>query len=673
MAKANQPSKPVSAAIYLRVSDEEQVKEGYSLTTQETLCRDRLDRQFGPDLYVATVYADEGLSHKYGLYDPDNPRKKFRPGLTRLVEAFKEGKHQVLCIWELDRLYRKAGFTEFLDEHFVPYGLEELISIREDINFKTASGRFHINIMAAGAAFEIARLGERVSDASHQRRREGYLHKIPYGWRRQTDEEMAGQRRRGVMPDEEQSEIVKWMADEYLAGNSIQTITQQLNDRGIPTPRRAKRWSRATVRYILGNPAYAGLVELDGELSEGQHYPHRFYDPDVFHQMRARLESNARVPRKLVSMPQYLLAGILHCGHCGARVSCTSRGNHREYRCPTGGDAGSDVDCPRVRRPADVIEAAIISQLRQCAQDPKVQERAAGLLRRMVDDEERRLREDVARLAKELEKRVDEYRFWSRERYEERITLEEFELHREHLLAEKAELEERLEASTSELKSSEQRAAELQQALETLRDFDATFDGLTLDQQREMVQLLVKEARMFYQSDGSIRLVFTVRAFGEFERIIPRLTGGDLKMTPRQMEAYMLWAQGLDRKAIGRKMGLSGQVVSQYLSTAKSRVGADSREEAYEMVRDEIEANADLLVQGRRRRKRTDPNKPPLTDAQKQVLSLYAEGLTGLKIAEQLGTGPSTPYVHLKNCRDRLGCTSNEDAVRHAKKMGYID
>ncbi len=677
MAQAENASEPVSVAIYLRVSSDEQARDGYSLTTQETLCREKLDSRFGPDLYVPTVYSDDGFKGRWGLYDAEKPRKKFRPDLTRMHEAFKDGAHQIICVWELSRIYRRADLAQFLDDHFRPHGLEEVISCREPVDMRTASGRFQVNVMAAVGAFEVERLGERVSDGLQQRMREGYMHRRPYGWRQQTDEEMAGQSRRGSVPDEAESEVVKRMVDDYMAGGSVKSVTRWLNDQAIPTPRDAERWTRATVKHILGNSAHAGLLERDGELVKGQHYPDRLYDPEVYHQIQARMERNSKIPPKLMSMPEYLLAGLLRCGHCGAKMNCNlARPAHRRYyRCTTGTARGSDVKCTSNQKPADVVETAIISQLKECARDSEVRELAEGMLEDMVEDADRRLREDVQRLEGEVDKRLDEFRFWSHQRYEGEISAEEFDLQREQLMDEKTRLEEELEDARAQIRSSEQRAAELDQALEILDDFDATFDGLTLDQQREMLQLLVSEARMFHQDDGNTRIAFTIRALGDFERVLPKLSGGDLKMTPRQMEAYMLWAEGLDRNEIAQKMGIKAQVASQYLSTGKSRVGADSRQEAYEMVRDQIEANQDILSLNRRRhRQAPDPDRPLLTDRQTEVLTLWAEGLKADQVADELEIGsPTTVYVHLKDCRDRLGCASNEEAVRQARKLGYIE
>jgi len=679
MAKADSPSELVRCAIYTRVSSEEQAKKGYSLDAQERMCRDALDQKYGLNLYEVEVYADEGYSHRWGLYDPEHPNRKFRPGLTRLVEAFKESKHQVLCLWELDRLYRRPALTEFLDQHFIPYGLEQIISLREDADFKTASGRLNIDVMAATAAFEVARLGERVSDSLDQRRHEGYaIGPPPYGWRWQTENEtaQAGQRRRGIAPVDEEGEIVRWMAERYLAGDSILTITQQLNERGVPTNRGGKRWSRSSVKRILANPKQAGLLEVeDGEFIEAQHYEHRHYDPEVFHQLRARMERNAQNHSGSAHVPEYLLGGLIRCGHCGHPLNCrrVNRTNRRYYRCSTGCSRGTDTMCTRNSKPADVVDAVVLSKLKEIAAREDVGAAAAQALETMVDVSDERLRDDVERLEQQLEDAWGKYGHWSDRHYDGDLTEEEFEFHRQRFLEQKDELEQKLSKQRAQLRSREQRAAELQQAQEVLRDFDATFEGLTPEQRRQMVQLLVEDATMYHEKDGSTRVVFTVRFHGQFEHVIPKLTGGKPTLTIRQMEVYKLLADGLDRNEIARKLGIGPSNVTVHLWNGRKRAGAETYNECYEMVRDEIEKNEAILFTGRRRRKRPkDPDKPPLTPRQAEILGLKAEGLKADEIAERLGIAANTVYVQLDNCRHRLGRITTEAAIKHAKEMGYV-
>ncbi|MEA3403767.1 MAG: recombinase family protein, partial [Armatimonadota bacterium] len=349
MGRSDSRAEAVRCAIYTRVSSDEQARDGYSLDTQERLCREKLEATYGPDLYEVVVYTDDGYEHKWGLYDPEHPDRKFRPALTRMHEAFKRGHHEVICVWEFDRLYRKPALSQFLSENFIPYGLDEFISIKEKADIKTASGRLHMNIMAAVGAFEVERLGERVSDALDQRRHEGYvIGPPPYGWRWQTDGEMApGQKRRDIAPVEEEGRVVRWMAERYLAGDSILTITQKLNERGVPTKRGGKRWSRSSVKRALANPKQAGLQEMeDGEYQRAHHYEHRHYDPEVFHQIRARMDRNAQHHTRTAHVPEYLLGGLIRCGHCGHLLNCrrVNRTNRRYYRCSTGPSRGTDTE-----------------------------------------------------------------------------------------------------------------------------------------------------------------------------------------------------------------------------------------------------------------------------------------------------------------------------------------
>ena len=55
------------------------------------------------------------------------------------------------------------------------------------------------------------------------------------------------------------------------------------------------------------------------------------------------------------------------------------------------------------------------------------------------------------------------------------------------------------------------------------------------------------------------------------------------------------------------------------------------------------------------------------------MLSLHGEGLAGREIGGRLGMSPSTVYVHLKNCRDRLGRATNEGGRQARAEMGYIE
>ena len=350
------------------------------------------------------------------------------------------------------------------------------------------------------------------------------------------------------------------------------------------------------------------------------------------------------------------------------------RTNRRYYRCSTGPERGTNTACTRNAKPADLVEAVVLGELRAIAEDADVQRIAAGALDGMVDAADERLRGDVDRLEAQLAGLWDEYEFWSGKHYRAEIADVEWEFQRARLLDRTNEAQEALEARRAELRTREQRLAELGQARQVLADFGECFEGLTPEQQREMVHLLVEDAQMFYEDDGTTRVVFRTRLNGEFERVIPRLWNCGTTLTVRQMEGYKLWGKGLDRHAIARELGVTAPDVTQLLWHGRKRAGVNTYAECYAAAKEEIEANTDILFTKRRARKRvTKPDRPALTKTQKQVLNLWAESLRGPEIAERLGIGSeNTVYVHLKNCRDRLGRTTNDEAAKHAREMGYI-
>jgi len=682
MGKHEPPQEAVSAAIYVRVSTDEQVQEGFSLETQVPQVREELYREYGENLYETVVYPDEGYPGWYGICDPDNSHSKCRPGLTAMQQAFKEGRHQILGIYSDDRLWRGGSVVEFLEKHFVPYGLRDVVCVRGEIDLTSPSGRFSADVKSAASRLETEVLGQRVSDGLQQRRRDGFAHKPPYGWRwQEAQERPPDQRRPGIARDEEQGEHLLWMVKQYLAGKGIRSITQELNDRRVPTPRGGRWWGRPSVKHVLANCVHAGLVETEsGQYVEGQHFEQRYYEAEVFYQIKARMERNAKLHPRRANVPEYLLGGVLRCGHCGYKLSCrrVNRDNRRYYRCYTGQHRGKTV-CTRNSKQADLVERAVLSRIRVIASDPETARVSEEMLEELVAQTEQQLEHDLARLEKQLEEVWGQYEFWSEKYYQGEIDHAEFEFHRQRLLERRKDLGQRLDETRTTLDARQQRQAELRQAREVLKDFDETFDGLTLEQQREMVHLLVEDAQMFHQEDGSTRVVFSIRCNGQFERVIPRLRGrgsrgkGPESLTMREMEIYKLLGEGMDRGQVAKELGIQLASVRVMLCNARKKLAAADDDEAYEIAKNEIQVNADWLFTGRRRRRRPiDPNKPPLTPRQAEILALKAEGLKADEIAERLGIAANTVYVQLDNCRHRLGRNTTEHAIRHAKQMGYI-
>ena len=138
------------AALYIRVSTEEQAIHGLSLSAQqETLTRYIQEN----GLLLAGIYADEGIT----------ARKKYRNRVQfmRMLKDVQENKIDLILFIKLDRWFRNiADYYEvqkILDDHHVHW-----IATEEDYDTTTANGRLHLNIKLSIAQDESDRTSERI-------------------------------------------------------------------------------------------------------------------------------------------------------------------------------------------------------------------------------------------------------------------------------------------------------------------------------------------------------------------------------------------------------------------------------------------------------------------------------------------------------------------------------
>ena len=71
-------------------------------------------------------------------------------------------------------------------------------------------------------------------------------------------------------------------------------------------------------------------------------------------------------------------------------------------------------------------------------------------------------------------------------------------------------------------------------------------------------------------------------------------------------------------------------------------------------------------------RHRTEEKRPPLTQRERQVVRLLAEGRSGAQIADDLFLSPETVRTHARNAMSKLGATTRSHAVALALKRGEI-
>ena len=136
------------AGIYIRVSTEDQAREGFSLGEQEeklkALCKYK-------DYEVFKIYKDAGISAK----DMTN-----RPAFRQMLEDMKAGKINYIVAYKLDRVTRSVRDLEVLISELENHNCF-LICDRDDVNTSSANGRFFVRMLTVLSQLEIEIVSER--------------------------------------------------------------------------------------------------------------------------------------------------------------------------------------------------------------------------------------------------------------------------------------------------------------------------------------------------------------------------------------------------------------------------------------------------------------------------------------------------------------------------------
>lgn len=234
---AASPVRPFRAAIYVRVSTEDQALSGYGLDVQRARCLAMATVKGWPD---PTEYSDEGLSGTKGPAD--------RPSLARLLKDAAAGHIDAVIVLALDRLGRRTRLVLELADTLTAAGVA-LISCKETLDTTTPQGQFALTLFAGLAQLERDTIVERTTAGRDERGRQDGERggRLPYGYQRQGDK---------IVIEKEAAKVVRRIFGLRAGGASLRAIAEQLGD--VPGPRGGS-WPASCVKAILDNePAYRG-------------------------------------------------------------------------------------------------------------------------------------------------------------------------------------------------------------------------------------------------------------------------------------------------------------------------------------------------------------------------------------------------------------------------------
>lgn len=227
----------LKTAIYVRVSTEEQAKEGISIGAQAERCRAYCKAR---GWKVANIYTDAGYS----------AGSMKRPAVQQLIDDLNNNKFQNILVYKFDRFSRNVrDLITFLD-HLKEKGVN-FTSVTENIDTTTAMGEAFFQMIGVFAQLERGMVKERVNLAFDKKIQDGEaLHRAPMGY--------IYRNRKLVVNDEEASKI-KEIFNMWASGIHYKTISKEFN---IPT---------STLYEIIRNPIYIGKVRYRGKIHKGSH------------------------------------------------------------------------------------------------------------------------------------------------------------------------------------------------------------------------------------------------------------------------------------------------------------------------------------------------------------------------------------------------------------------
>jgi len=232
-------NKPL-AAIYVRVSTQDQAQHGYSLKAQQEAL-ENYSKALGYEIFK--IYKDEGKSAK----------NMNRPQMIKMLEDAENKKFSAIFIYKLDRFSRSVVDAILTIDKLKKWGID-FVSMQDKIETASATGKLMFHMISAFAEFERNMIGDRTKFGMERKAKEGgFITKAPKGYIL-VNKEL-------IIKDQEADQVRK-IFEEFL--NSDISLTQLAKKHDMTT---------AGIKKLLKNTTYLGKVKFAGHEIKGQHKP----------------------------------------------------------------------------------------------------------------------------------------------------------------------------------------------------------------------------------------------------------------------------------------------------------------------------------------------------------------------------------------------------------------
>ena len=295
--------------LYMRVSTEDQAREGFSLPEQrerlETFCKFK-------GYEIVDYYEDAGISAKTGNY---------RPEFERLKNDIKAKKINTIVALKLDRITRSIydweNLMTFLDENGA-----YLDCVNDEINTTSANGKMISRLLMSVSQNEIERTSERTKIGLAGAIKSGHIpHIAPLGYKHEDKK---------LVIDYSTKDVVIRIFDLYYNGYSYQKISNLFNEEKVLGK---ENWRDSTIVNILENEIYKGDF-VHGKRTKHPTYYENVVEPIISKEMwedcQIQKKKNSRNYKRTLT---YLYLQKLKCPKCGRILGgkATTKKNGNTY------------------------------------------------------------------------------------------------------------------------------------------------------------------------------------------------------------------------------------------------------------------------------------------------------------------------------------------------------
>lgn len=297
--------------VYLRVSTEDQVRDGFGLPEQ----KERLEAYCRFNGYeIKEYYTDAGISAKTGSK---------RPEYERMLEDGKQGKINMIIAYKMDRLTRSMKDWESLIDYVEEYSID-LAFVGDEVDTTNANGKMVSRIMMSVFQNEIERTSERTKDGLAGAIKEGHIpHRACLGYKHENKK---------LVIDHTTCDVVIRIFNMYHNGATYQKISNLFNQEMVLGK---TNWRDSTIFNILQNEIYKGNF-VHGKRTKHPTYYENVVEPlvskELWEECQQQKKNNSRSYQRTLT---YVFLQKLKCPKCnrilGGKATKKKNGNVYYY------------------------------------------------------------------------------------------------------------------------------------------------------------------------------------------------------------------------------------------------------------------------------------------------------------------------------------------------------